>query len=75
MITGPWAMGDTFTLADCAALPALFYADYSVPLSDWPELAAYLARMKTRPSVARVLAQSAARNEECGGLLPSRARS
>lgn len=58
MITGPWAMGDTFTLADCAALPALFYADYSVPLSDWPELAAYLARMKTRPSVARVLADA-----------------
>ncbi|MEP7058000.1 MAG: glutathione S-transferase family protein, partial [Caldimonas sp.] len=38
MIAGPWAMGETFTLADCAALPALFYADYSVPLADWPEL-------------------------------------
>ncbi len=58
MITGPWAMGETFTLADCAALPALFYADYSVPLADWPELLAYLSRLKARPSVARVLAEA-----------------
>lgn len=58
MITGPWAMGDTFTLADCAALPALFYADYTIPLTDWPELAAYLGRLKARPSVARVLAEA-----------------
>jgi len=58
MIAGPWAMGETFTLADCAALPALFYADYAVPLVDWPELAAYLGRLKARPSVARVLAEA-----------------
>lgn len=58
MIAGPWAMGDTFTLADCAALPALFYADYAVPLTDWPKLAAYLERLKARPSVARVLAEA-----------------
>jgi glutathione S-transferase len=58
MITGPWAVGETFTLADCAALPALFYADYSVPLADWPELDAYLGRLKARPSVARVLAEA-----------------
>ncbi|MEO8930598.1 MAG: glutathione S-transferase family protein [Caldimonas sp.] len=58
MIAGPWAMGQTFTLADCAALPALFYADYSVSLADWPELLAYLGRLKARPSVARVLAEA-----------------
>jgi glutathione S-transferase len=58
MIVGPWAMGETFTLADCAALPALFYADYAVSLADWPALAAYLGRMKARPSVARVLAEA-----------------
>ena len=58
MIAGPWAMGQTFTLADCAALPALFYADYSVSLADWPELLAYLGRLKARPSVARVLAKA-----------------
>jgi glutathione S-transferase len=58
MIAGPWAMGDVFTMADCAALPALFYADYGVSLADWPELAAYLGRLKTRPSVARVLTEA-----------------
>jgi glutathione S-transferase len=58
MIAGPWMMGETFTAADCAALPALFYADYAVPLADWPELAAYLARLKARPSIARVLTEA-----------------
>ena len=58
MIAGPWAMGEAFTMADCAALPALFYADYAVSLADWPGLAAYLGRLKTRPSVARVLAEA-----------------
>lgn len=58
MINGPWAMGESFTLADCAALPALFYADHTVRLSEWPELAAYLLRLKARPSVARVLAEA-----------------
>jgi glutathione S-transferase len=58
MIAGTWAMGDTFTLADCAALPALFYADHSVRLAEWPELAAYLGRLKARSSVVRVLAEA-----------------
>ena len=58
MIAGPWAMGDDFTLADCAAVPALYYADYAVSLVDRPELAAYLARLKARPSVARVLREA-----------------
>jgi glutathione S-transferase len=59
MIEGEgWAMGEAFTLADCAALPALFYADYAVKLADWPGLAAYLERLKVRPSVARVLAEA-----------------
>jgi len=58
MIAGPWAMGAGFTLADCAALPALFYADYATPLADWPALAAYLDRLNARPSVARVLEEA-----------------
>jgi glutathione S-transferase len=58
MIAGPWATGETFTLADCAALPALHYADYAVSLAGWPELAAYLGRLKARPSVARVLREA-----------------
>ena len=58
MIAGPWAMGEAFTMADCAALPALFYADHAVALADWPALEAYLGRLKARPSVARVLAEA-----------------
>jgi glutathione S-transferase len=58
MIGRPWATGDTFTLADCAALPALYYADYGVSLDGWPRLRDYLERLKARPSVARVLAEA-----------------
>jgi len=58
MIAGPWVLGETLTLADCAAFPALFYADYAVSLAGWPALAAYLDRLKTRPSVARVLEEA-----------------
>ena len=58
MIEGSWAMGETFTLADCAALPALFYADYALSLDAWPALRAYLDRLKGRSSVARVLAEA-----------------
>jgi glutathione S-transferase len=51
----PWA-ADTFSLADCAAAPALFYADWVHPIP--PELAAlrdYRARLLARPSVARAV--------------------
>lgn len=58
MIAGPWMVGEAFTLADCAALPALYYADYAVPVSGWPPLAAYLERLKSQPSVVRVLAEA-----------------
>ncbi|HEY3948318.1 glutathione S-transferase family protein [Phenylobacterium sp.] len=58
LIEGPWAMGETFTLADCAAFPALYYADYAVKLDEWPTLRAYVDRLKTRPSVARVLKEA-----------------
>jgi glutathione S-transferase len=58
MIAGPWAAGENFTLVDCAALPALYYADYAVSLAGWPALAAYLDRLKARPSVARVLQEA-----------------
>jgi len=51
-----WAMGDTFTMADCAAAPALFYADMTMPFGDtYRNAAAYLGRLKARPSFARTL--------------------
>jgi glutathione S-transferase len=53
---GAWAVGDSFTLADCAAAPALFYADKVVPMrAGHPRLGAYLDRLEGRPSFARVL--------------------
>lgn len=54
-----WAMGDDFTMADCAAAPALFYADKIMPLrSDHPQTAGYLERLKRRPSFSRVLKEA-----------------
>jgi glutathione S-transferase len=56
---GPWAMGAEFTLADCSAMPALFYASKVAPLGErWKNVAAYLERLKGRPSVARVLQEA-----------------
>ena len=52
---GPWAIGDAFTMADCAAAPALSYAKQVVPLGDRRHLAEYYARLEERPSFARVL--------------------
>ena len=53
-----WAVGDRFSLADCAAAPALFYAEGRVPFGDRPHLAAYLERLKARPSYARALKEA-----------------
>ncbi|HEX8778554.1 MAG TPA: glutathione S-transferase family protein [Rhodanobacter sp.] len=53
-----WAMGDTFTMADCAAAPPLFYADWAEPLDDFPLLAAYRQRLMARPSFARALREA-----------------
>jgi glutathione S-transferase len=54
-----WAMGDQFTLADCAALPALFYADKVEPFGgELTVVPAYLERLKARPSATRVLAEA-----------------
>lgn len=56
----PWALGEDFGLADCAAAPALFYADVVQPLGPAePRLRAYLDRLLRRPSYARVLAAAA----------------
>lgn len=55
----PWAAGAVFSLADCAAAPALFYANKVVPFAaERPVLGAFLDRLQARPSVARVLAEA-----------------
>ena len=55
----PWAMGDAFGLADCAAAPALFYANTVEPFGEaHPTLDAYLGRLMARPSFRRVLKEA-----------------
>lgn len=49
-----WAAGGSFSLADCAAAPALFYADWTHPIGkQFPNVHAYRARLLQRPSFAR----------------------
>jgi glutathione S-transferase len=56
MTTKTWAVGDAFSMADCAAAPALFYADKVIPFDDaHPNAANYLTRLRERPSFARAL--------------------
>jgi len=50
-----WGAGSQFGLADCAAAPALFYANLYAPIGDRPLLAGWLARLRARPSIARVI--------------------
>ena len=51
-----WAAGDAFTLADCAAAPSLFYADWVHPIGEaFPRAQAYRRRLLARPSFARAV--------------------
>jgi glutathione S-transferase len=54
-----WAIGDQFSMADCAAGPPLFFTNLMMPLADeFPHVSAYLDRMMKRPSYARALAEA-----------------
>lgn len=54
--TREWAACERFTIADCAAAPALFYADWVHPIPEqYAATRAYRARLLSRPSVARVV--------------------
>ena len=54
-----WAAGEGFSLADCAAAPALFYAGIVEPFDPGQQaLAAYFERLLARPSVARTLREA-----------------
>jgi glutathione S-transferase len=51
-----WAVNDSFSLADCAAGPALFYADWTYPIpARFTSLHAYRRRLLARPSFARAI--------------------
>jgi glutathione S-transferase len=53
-----WATGDMFSMADCAAAPALFYANLVVPFDAHKNVAAYFARLSERPSFARCVTEA-----------------
>jgi glutathione S-transferase len=54
-----WVAGETFSLADCAAAPALFYAVTHVPFEpQHTHLAAYFNRLVDHPPVARTIDQA-----------------
>lgn len=56
LVEGQWAAGEGMTMADCAAAPSLFYADWVHGIGDSrPVLASYRRRLLQRPSVARAV--------------------
>jgi glutathione S-transferase len=56
MLGRDWAAGDAFSLAECAAAPALFYADWTHPIDEaFSNVHAYRRRLLSRPSFARAV--------------------
>jgi glutathione S-transferase len=54
-----WAIGDQFSMADCSAAPALYYADLVLPFADTHKhVAAYFDRLMQRPSFARAVEEA-----------------
>ena len=54
-----WAAGNAFSMADCAAMPALFYVEAVHPYrATYPALAAYFERLLSRPSVQRAIREA-----------------
>jgi len=59
LASGQWAAAKDFSMADCSAAPALFYAECVHPFTPtYPNLASYFDKLMTRPSVARVLEEA-----------------
>jgi len=59
METRTWVIGDRFSMADCAAAPAMYYANLVMPFDDaHRNAAAYLGRLMERSSFARVVEEA-----------------
>jgi glutathione S-transferase len=54
----PYANGDQFSMSDCAAIPALFYAQRSAPFDSHENICAYWDRLASRPSTRRVFSEA-----------------
>ena len=60
MATKTWAMGEAFSLADCAAAPALYYANLVAPFGEsHKNIARYFERLMARPSFKRAVDEAA----------------
>jgi len=57
LATRKWLCGDDFSMADCAAIPGLFYAQSVLPFAAHPHIVAYWQRAQQRPSYAKVRAE------------------
>src|SRR3546814_2701968 len=56
---GGWATPYGFSLADCAAAPSLFYADWVHPIPEkYEKMRAYRARLLTHPSISRCVEEA-----------------
>lgn len=62
-----WAMGDDFTMADCAAAPALGYLRMVYPYDKYKNVVSYMGRLAERPSYARVMKEAAPYLAKLGG--------
>jgi glutathione S-transferase len=58
MASRQWAAADRFSLADCAAAPALFYADWVHPMERRVHLSNYFRSLRNRPSFARAVEEA-----------------
>jgi glutathione S-transferase len=59
MAAKTWAMGDAFSMADCAAAPALYYANLVQPFAaSYTNVARYFERLMLRPSFARAVKEA-----------------
>jgi glutathione S-transferase len=58
MANRKWAVGETFSMADCAASPALFYARMLHPFEAYPNVTAYFNRLMERPTYQRVVKEA-----------------
>lgn len=53
----PWICGDDFSMADCAAIPPLYYAREVLPFDAYPNLTRYWERARQRESYRKVMAE------------------
>ncbi|PHZ83435.1 glutathione S-transferase [Paremcibacter congregatus] len=53
-----WSNGEQFSMADCAAAPALFYAQRIYPFAKYPNIKAYFSRLMGHPAYRKVIKEA-----------------